>query len=330
MPVFHNGYRRYEGDFTHPRTRWLPIVRTGVTLAWRSKLLRRLVVVAHLPLLYFGLVFIAVGKLTDPGFDGGSGPWKDLAEGLWGPVITRLLQDDPAVVRTAVWSIVFSAFGSTMHLGLTALAAAIAGPPLIARDTASRAFLLYFSRPVSFGDYILGKLGVLCVVLGLVTVSPTLVLYVLSIVLSPSLETFLHTLPVLGSAILAGLSLIVPAALVMLTLSSLVTQPRFAAAAWAVVCIFGLIFHHALVNAGNLHGEVWPRFFSLGDTTRSVSLWIYNVPSRLERVPGLERFEALDFVVPPHGGLQSFLFLVGLCVVCILVLRRRVSAPTRV
>ena len=330
MPVFHNGYRRYEGGFTHPRLRWLPIVRTGLVLAWRSKLLRKLVLVAHLPLLYFALIFIAVGKLTDPGFDPSFGPWKDIADNVWGPVITRLLRDDPAAVRTAVWSIVFSTFGSTLHLGLAALAAAVAGPPLIARDMASRAFLLYFSRPVSFGDYILGKLGVLCVVIGLVTLSPTLVLYVLSIVFSPSLETVLHTLPVLGTAVLACTALIVPAALVMLTLSSLVTQPRFAAAAWAIVCIFGLFFHQALVNAGGLRDEVWPRFFSLGGTTRAVALWIYDVPGRLERIPGLNRLEILDVVAPPEGGLKSLVFLVVLCTVCLLVLRRRVSAPTRV
>lgn len=330
MPVFHNGYRRYEGEFTHDRLRWWPIVRTGMTLALRSKLLRRLILVAHLPLLYFGLVFLAVGKLTDPGFDPSLGPWKDIADGIWGPVITRLLQDDPAVVRTAVWSIVFSFFGSTLHLGLAALAAAVAGPPLVARDMASRAFLLYFSRPVSFGDYVLGKFGVLCAVLAAVTLSPTLVLYVLSIVFSPSLQTVMHTLPVLVSAVLACLTLIVPAALVMLTLSSLVTQPRFAAAAWAVVCIFGMIFHRALVAAAELGDAVWPRFFSLGDTTRSAALWVYDVPGRLRRVPGLGEFHAMDFLVPPEGGVKSMLFLIVLCAVCVLVLRRRVAAPTRV
>ena len=330
MPVFHNGYRRYEGLFTHPRLRWWPIVRTGVVLAMRSKLLRRLILFAHLPLLYLGLVFLAVGKLTDPGADPGFGPWEDIGDGIWGPVITRLLQDDPAVVRTAVWSIVFAYFGTSVHIGLAALAAAVAGPPLVARDMASRAFLLYFSRPVSSGDYVLGKFGVLCVILAAVTLSPTLVLYVLSIVFSPSLQTVLHTLPVLLSAVLACLTLIVPAALVMLTLSSLVTQPRFAAAAWAVVCIFGLIFHRALTVAGDLGDAVWPRFFSLGDTTRAAALWIYDVPGRLERIPGLNELNGMDPLVPPNGGAQSMLFLVGLCTVCVLFLRRRVAAPTRV
>lgn len=330
MPVFHNGYRRYEGEFTHPRTRWLPIVRTGVTLALRSKLLRRMILVAHLPLLYFGLIFIAVGKLTDPGLDHTNSWWSELASEFWGATITQLLQDDPAVVRTAVWSIVFGFFGSTLHLGLAALAAAVAGPPLVARDMASRAFLLYFSRPVSTGDYVLGKAGVLCVVLGAVTLSPTLILYALSIVFSPSLATVLHTLPVLVSAVLACLVLIVPAALVMLTLSSLVTQPRFAAAAWAVVCIFGAFFHQGLVNAGNIRDAVWPGFFSLGYTSRSAALWIYDVPGRLQAIPGLEHFEILDALMPPDGGEASLVFLLVLSTVCVLVLRRRVSAPTRV
>jgi ABC-2 type transport system permease protein len=330
VPVFHNGYRRYEGLFTHPRLRWWPIVRTGVVLALRGKLLRRLILVAHLPLLYFGLIFLAIGKLTDPNLDPDFGPWQSILHGVLGPVLTKLLQQDPGAVRTAVWSVVFSAFGSTLQMILVALTAAVVGPPLIARDVASRAFLLYFSRPVSFADYILGKAGVLCVTLAAVTLSPTLMLYVLSIVFSPSLETILHTLPVLVSAVLSGVIVIVPAAFVMLTLSSLVTQPRFAAAAWAVVCIFGMIFYRALVAAGDLGDAVWPRFLSLADTTRAAALWVYDVPGRLRRVPTLENLHTFDALFPPEGGLKSMLFLTGLCAICVLVLRRRVSAPTRV
>jgi len=225
---------------------------------------------------------------------------------------------------------VFSMFGSTIQLILVGLMAAVAGPPLIARDMGSRAFLLYFSRPISFGDYIIGKAGTLIVLLATVTLSPSLLLYALSILFSPSLDTILHTLPVLGSTILASLAVIVPAALVMLMLSSLVTQPRFAAAAWAVVCVFGFIFHNVLRATGNLADAAWPRFFSLGETVRAVQLSIYDVPGRVSRLPGMEQLPVAEMLAPPAGRLQTGLFLLAVCLTSLAILYRRVAAPTRV
>ena len=68
MPLFQIGYRRYEGaNGRRTRLRWWPITRTGLAIAWRSKLLRRLVFVSFLPFLYFGWVFFVIGRITDPG-----------------------------------------------------------------------------------------------------------------------------------------------------------------------------------------------------------------------------------------------------------------------
>ena len=64
MPLFQIGYRRYEGKRTPHLLRWWPITRTGVSIAWRSKLLRRLVFVSFLPFLYFGWVFFVIGRIT--------------------------------------------------------------------------------------------------------------------------------------------------------------------------------------------------------------------------------------------------------------------------
>ena len=84
MPLFHIGYRRYEGERTPHALRWWPITRTGVAIAWRSKLLRRLVFVSFLPFLYFGWVFFVIGRVTDPGTDPTT-PFYDLARDVLRP-----------------------------------------------------------------------------------------------------------------------------------------------------------------------------------------------------------------------------------------------------
>ena len=57
MPIHDLGYRAWEGATGSPYTRWWVITQTGVRLAWRSRLLRRFVLLAWLPALYLGVAF---------------------------------------------------------------------------------------------------------------------------------------------------------------------------------------------------------------------------------------------------------------------------------
>jgi hypothetical protein len=330
MPLFEIGYRRYEGRRTSARLRWWPIARSGVTIAWRSKLLRRLVLVAYLPILYFGPVFFAIGRITDPETDLSRGPWRAIAEGvLTGPVVAQL-RDDPTAVRTAVWALVFTTFASSVQLALAALVAAVVGPVLISQDLRSKAFLLYFSRPISSVDYLLGKAGTLAGLLATVTLLPCLLLYALSIAFSPSLETVAHTFPVLLDVVLASLAVVVPATLVMLVLSSLTRQARFATVAWAVVCAFGVMFHQVIRATRGLGEASWPRLLSLGETVRAAQLAAFDVEGRFREVPGAGLASVARGLAADAGGDEAALFLVLLSVACTLFLLRRVSAPTRI
>lgn len=45
-------------------------------------------------------------------------------------------------------------------------------PPMISQDVRSRAFLLYFSRPLTRGEYLLGKLASVWVYLSLISTLP--------------------------------------------------------------------------------------------------------------------------------------------------------------
>jgi ABC-2 type transport system permease protein len=330
MPLFEIGYRRYEGERTHERMRWWPIARHGWTLAWRAKLLRRLLLVSELPILYFAPLFFFIGRLTDPDIALPGGAGRDLAEAFFGNELIARLRTDPTAVRTAVWAIAFTFFTTLIQLIVSVLVASVAGPPLISQDLRTKAFLLYFSRPISSVDYLIGKAVSLGGLLAAVTLVPSLVLYSLSIAFSPSLETILHTLPVLLDVAQAALVLIVPLTLVVLTLSSLTKQARFAAIAWAVVCGFGVLFHQAITATRELRNASWPLLTSLIETVREAQLSIYDIPGRVDAIPGAPLMRNFKQFYAHQHGTTALLFLAALSAICWLVLVRRVSAPTRI
>ena len=333
MPLFEIGYRRYEGPLTHPNLRWWPITRTGIQLAWGNKLLRRVIYAAHLPLLYFAPFFFAIGRITEPKATSQPGFLREIAEEFLGRQLVAQLQDDPSNVRTAVWSLAF-AFFLRIQLFLALIVATVVAPPLISSDLRTRAFLIYFARPVSRLDYLLGKLGVLVVLLGAVTLLPSLALYALSILFSPALDTVLQTLPVLGSVVASSLALILPVAALSLALSSATTQARFAAVGWIVICAFGPMAHGLLSASREMRDAGWTFLLSLPHTLWSVQVSIFDVPARLERVEGSSGSEHLKQLVRTFTTEHSFgLALTALALIVALslvALYRRTGAPTRI
>ena len=65
MPIYDFGYRGYEGPIGSRWWRWTVITRQGVRLALRKRLLRRLLFLAWTPMLYFAMVFFAIGTMTE-------------------------------------------------------------------------------------------------------------------------------------------------------------------------------------------------------------------------------------------------------------------------
>jgi len=65
MPIYEFGYRGYDGPIGSQLWRWAVITRQGVRLALRKRLLRRLLFLAWTPMLYFALIFFAIGTMTE-------------------------------------------------------------------------------------------------------------------------------------------------------------------------------------------------------------------------------------------------------------------------
>jgi len=95
----------------------------------------------------------------------------ELWQGLGGGGMSKFLEIDGRF---------FEVFMNAQAVFATILAA-IAGPGLIAPDLTNNALPLYFSRPLTRGDYILSRLIVLLGMLSLVTLVPGLLLFVMQV-----------------------------------------------------------------------------------------------------------------------------------------------------
>ncbi len=115
----------------------------------------------------------------------------------------------------------------------------ILGAGLIARDRQDNGLSLYFSRPISLTDYLLGKVLVVLAGYLVVTLVPSLLLCIFGYLMDPAtagMETLLLTpLRLLGFTLFTGTGL----ALVLLAFSSLGTRTVLVVVWWAVICLGG-------------------------------------------------------------------------------------------
>lgn len=292
MPIHDLGYRAWKGRPTPALLRWCVIAENGIALAWQNRWLRRVALVAWLPMLYFGITFFAYEAYVEQwvgGQLGARGPWTEILRNFL-PLPRDLLDrifGDPLEARSRLWTMLLFLFFRFPQAGLLAVAVGLIAPPLIARDIRSRAFILYFSRPITRIEYVLGKASVIWAYSIWITTLPALALYVLAVLLSPSLSVVLDTWDLPLRVIGATAVLLVPTTCVALMLSSLVTETRYATFCWFTLWILGGV---AFLLYQRLHGVFHGRgggllaetdtywvLISLFDTLGQVQKWVFSV-----------------------------------------------------
>lgn len=202
---------------------------------------------------------------------------------------------------------------------LMLLIVGLVAPPLIASDLSSRAFLLYFSRPIVCAEYILGKLCTLWVFLLLISTAPALVLYLLGVLLSPNLSVVVHTWDLPLRILAASVVLLVPTTTLALALSSATTKSWVAGFAWFAVWVFGLMAYNVIWASvdlrnqmqGEVLGQQWT-LLSLYHTLGKVQGWIFGTEGGFPSV------------------FPSVVLLAALTAVSLVVLARRVLSPMRI
>lgn len=323
MPIHDPGYRKWEGRTTATGNRWMVVASTGIQRAWRSSWLKRLLLLAWLPGVSLGLLIFLYeqARMQDDvsarAVHGVLMNMLELPEGARdrfssvGGMLARREQG-PGEERHMFWSILLlNLFRRSQPLLLLQMVALIA-PPLISQDIRSRAFLLYFSRPLSPFQYIWGKLLVVLFYSLLITLAPALLLLLAGVLLSPGAGVLIATWDLPLRAMAAAVVITLPGALLALALSSLTTESRFAAAGWFAVWIFGWLLRRTSELFSGVSRDGLTANLSLFHVTTDVAGLILDP----------------NFLVPNFG--MQVVILVVLCVVSLAVLYRQVCAPLQV
>src|SRR5258708_3479428 len=188
---------------------------------------------------------------------------------------------------------------------LASVRAAFSGPGLISPDIANGALPLYFCRPFSRAEYVVGKASVLAILLSQITWIPGLVLFAVQASLAGS-EWAWHHLWIAGSIILSSLIWIAILSLLAMALSAWVKWRIVAGALLLAVLCFGAGFAQAIngvmrtqsghfIDIVYLMATVWSSLFRM-DSGRAMS------------------------------SAQASIALLGYCGICLALLVRKVRA----
>ena len=352
MPVHEVGYRGWQGRRTSQFSRWFTISSTGIRLAAKSRWVRRILFVAWLPVMYWGVGFFFVEKTIEIDSNAAIGITEDFSnlpgvreinsrasrEAIRRSLSSRFAMfphaqeladafesDDTPRIRNEVWRWLLMIFFRYPQAILILFLIGTVAPALIARDMRSRAFLLYFSRPISKLEYIIGKLCIPATFIIAVTTLPALALYVFAILMSPSLEVFWNTWDIPIRIIVATFALVLPTASVALMLSSLTQESRFANFSWFAVWALGHGAWLTIVIATAMRLEK-PPFDAAVTESEMVRNWstvsLYNCLGSVQAlIFGFESFQDVW---------RGVLALSAITIFSLFILYRRVSAPIRI
>jgi ABC-type transport system involved in multi-copper enzyme maturation permease subunit len=260
--------------------------------------------------------FIWEQSMLNPEWRDGMDPFFEQMpnEGPLANIRSSATIEDPVASRHAVWSWLLQSFFRYSQGLIMVLVVGIIAPPLISQDMRSRAFLLYFSRPITRTEYVLGKSATVWFYLAMITTAPALSLYVLGVLLSPNYEVILATWDLPLRILAASVVLMLPTAALALCISSMTEESRYAGFAWFAIWIMGWFTYGMLTSFEGFSGAD-------GDVTRWTYLSLYHTLGQVQSwIFGFADFSDTKVA----AGI-----LIVVTAVSLIILFNRVSAPMR-
>ncbi|MCI0343035.1 MAG: single-stranded DNA-binding protein, partial [Planctomycetales bacterium] len=218
-------------------------------------------------------------------------------------------------------------------------------PGLVAADRRHHAHEIYFARPVGWSEYIAGKGATVAAYIGLITLAPATLLYVLGVLVSPSGEAILQTAHLLPRLVLVWLLWGVGVGLPALALSSLGTSSRLVAFLWIVLWIGSEILSTAVrfvsivvrvvaegrtggpdaITPRDWNAPHWSGVLSLSDNLTAAAHGILGVADATAGIP-LPKAprQLLEQLSPSHSPALACVALIALGLLSLAVLRARV------
>src|SRR5215469_1743013 len=220
MAIYRRSYKPYTGSLTPAWSRFLVLFRYSRKTLFRSKLQTGLFVICFFfPLLCLGAIYLAnnASFLAQMGV--------------------------PPQILTIDNRFFFHFLGVQGVLAF--LLTAFVGPGLISPDLANGALPLYFCRPFSRAEYIIGKSSVLAILLSQITWVPGVILFIVQSTLAGPRWAWNH-LWIVASLIVSSLIWIAILSLLAMALSAWVKWRIVAGALLLAMMFFGIGFAQAV------------------------------------------------------------------------------------
>ena len=246
MAVYRRTYGVYAGAFTPEWSRFLVLFRYARRNLFRSRFLTALFVICFFyPLICLAMIYVA----------------HNLA------FLQQLGAADEVINIDNKFFFIFMVVQGVLAFILTAFA----GPGLISADLANGALPLYFCRPLSRPEYVLGKASVLGILLSQITWVPGMILFAVQAILAGPGWAW-HHLWIAGSLMVSSILWIAFLSLLAMALSAWVKWRIVAGALLLAVLFFGAGFAQAVnavmhtdsgffFNIVYLMGTVWNELF---------------------------------------------------------------------
>ncbi|HPO16167.1 MAG TPA: ABC transporter permease subunit [Candidatus Hydrogenedentes bacterium] len=208
MPIYEQTYRHYEGKMRHG-FRWLIVIEQELRVLVKAKPFLLLLLVAMIHCIVRLLQVVAFDVvIQDP-----NNPLTPLLNQIKGLMVSEQMFFDFLRLQTPVLFLI------TLY----------AGCGMICNDFNNNLMEIYFSKPIRWYDYVVGKVSSLVIVGLMLTAVPAIFLVVLHNLLVPSMKVFQETWTWPGEIIGFSLVIVLPMALSIPAASALLRSQNYAA-----------------------------------------------------------------------------------------------------
>ena len=282
MPIYEQSYRNYEGQF-QSRFRWAIILVQELRVLSQARVFRFLMIFALLHCMLRLLQVVAFDMITqDPNH-----PF-------------RMLQ------QVAAFKVDAKMFFNFIQIQapLVFLISLYAGTGMICNDFRNNLMEIYFSKPISWRDYVLGKVFTLIFVGLAITALPAVFLIGLHNLLLPSIDLFIESLSWMAAAAAFSLVIVLPCATATLASSALLTSQNFAA-----ISLISLLIADSVI--GGILYTALPHNYG-----------IVSLPMAIDEL-GIHLFGGTNTLFD-FSWIWSFLFVATVCIVTSAIIVQKV------
>jgi ABC-type transport system involved in multi-copper enzyme maturation permease subunit len=222
MPIYHQTYRSFDGT-VRASGRWWAIVKHEFRVLAKSRPFLLMFLMGYPQVLLRVLQIVAVDTLASNKNN----------------QITQMVQ---SVMSLKITGSMFFDF-IRLQAPIVFLATILAGAGMICDDLRHNLMDVYFSKAITWRDYVFGKLMTLIIIGMIFTAIPAIFLLLLHNLLAPSMQTLSETWWLAGPILVFSTVLVVPCALGVLASSALFSSERYSA-----IGVFMVLFADLLIG----------------------------------------------------------------------------------